>query len=223
MNNDDTSPKVRRYNNSLREEQARQTRVRILESLTDMLMAVDASDLSVAAISKASGVSTATIYRHFPNREELIEGINEHIGRILGRPPLPSTVDELISGAPALFRYYEANFDRLRLAQHGPAHVDIREHGRARRDKEISDITADLVDHLEPQRARAVQGLIRGFFSFDTYELLRRRFGVDTERVIETVGWTVRGIIENLARERAASASDVPAVVAPKRPSTSGR
>jgi len=203
MNSDSSPRKRRRYNNSLREEQAQQTRERILDGLTELLLAGRIDELSVPAIAEQTGVSTATIYRYFPNRDELFEALNEHYGRVLGRPRLPATVDDLTAGAPEMLRYYAANFEVMRLIGRVPSVLDVREHGRRGRDEVIAGAVAPLTDHLEPERARAIQGVFRALFGFDTYETLHDRFDVDTEGAIEAMGWVARALVDALQRERA--------------------
>lgn len=61
---------TRRYDSTLRAEQAEQTAERILDAVVRRLQKGDRK-LSYAAIAREAGVSTPTVYRHFPTRDDL--------------------------------------------------------------------------------------------------------------------------------------------------------
>ena len=67
---------MRAYDNTLRREQADLTKRRILEAVRDLLIESSGS-LSIPEIAARAGVSEPTIYRHFPNRDALLDAASE--------------------------------------------------------------------------------------------------------------------------------------------------
>src|SRR5256885_914009 len=65
---------ARPYDNALRRQQADLTRRRILDTVRDLLMESRTS-FSIPEIAARAGVSEPTIYRHFPNRDALLEAL----------------------------------------------------------------------------------------------------------------------------------------------------
>lgn len=57
---------------TLRQEQRALTERKILEAVLELVTEVDSDELSVPAVSRRSGVSVATIYRHFPTKDALL-------------------------------------------------------------------------------------------------------------------------------------------------------
>jgi len=56
-----------------RDEQALRTRERILDSVVSLLAEAHPAALSIPEVSRHSGVSIATIYRHFGTKEQLLD------------------------------------------------------------------------------------------------------------------------------------------------------
>lgn len=70
------SPRPKRpYDTRLREEQAAMTRERVVAVVLERLLDVAPADLSYAEIARLAGVSVRTLYRHFPERAELLRAV----------------------------------------------------------------------------------------------------------------------------------------------------
>jgi AcrR family transcriptional regulator len=70
----------------LRADQVDMTRRRILETVVELSADPDAGPLTVAEVARRSGVAPATIYRHFPRRDDLISAA-AHARVLLGVTP----------------------------------------------------------------------------------------------------------------------------------------
>jgi AcrR family transcriptional regulator len=57
---------------TLRTDQVELTRRRITDTVFEMSTEADGGPISVSEVARRSGISPATIYRHFPNREALV-------------------------------------------------------------------------------------------------------------------------------------------------------
>ena len=74
-----TSDGARTYRSQLRTQQAEQTRARILDA-TVRVMAGGLAFVSVPQVAREAGVSVPTVYRHFPDRLSLFEGLVAEVG-----------------------------------------------------------------------------------------------------------------------------------------------
>src|SRR4051795_10823180 len=92
---------------TLREQHAGATRVRILSAVADLLEADSAEELTMPRVAAASGISLRTVYRYYATREELLEAAGRWIGEELFRHPYPRDLDE----SAELFRIGCADFD----------------------------------------------------------------------------------------------------------------
>jgi AcrR family transcriptional regulator len=97
---------TRRYRSPLREDQARLTQRRILMATAEMLKEKEAVELTIADVAAAAGVSSRTVYRHYPAVPDLLHGV----ARMLME-------EELASGDPSsldsVFRHLERQNEKL--------------------------------------------------------------------------------------------------------------
>lgn len=103
-------------------------RAALLRSALELLEEGEGADLSLRAVARRAGVSTAAPYRHYADREALVSavaavGYQELAQRLSAAHPEPSSVDEIVDVAvayvrfaldrPALFRImFEGECDR---------------------------------------------------------------------------------------------------------------
>src|SRR5688572_27376997 len=86
----------RSYKSPLREEQAEQTRVKLLETLTELL-ADDAhgDDVTVALVAERAKVSVRTAYRYFPTKDAMLDAFNKWMRVRLGSPEPTTSIEGL--------------------------------------------------------------------------------------------------------------------------------
>jgi AcrR family transcriptional regulator len=198
-------PRRRTYDNSLREEQARQTRERILEGVVELLAAPrDGESLTMADVARRVGVSEPTLYRHFGSRERLYEAIDAYTQARLGLPPMPTRADQLPGQIGTLFRTLHQKGHLVRAAVRAGIGQEVRERGKSRRFKELRAVLADDTAHLPPGEALAVAALHRLIAGFDGYRVLVDELGVGPEEAADAAAWAIAAFRAQLGRDRTA-------------------
>jgi AcrR family transcriptional regulator len=119
----------RRYDNRHREEQARQTRQRILQAAREVLLGRGYTAMTIAAVADAAGVSAETIYKRFGSKAALVKEVYDVT---LAGDDLPIPVPERSSWHDLL----EDPSPQGKVARYA-AHV-----------RQISERTAPLLDVL---------------------------------------------------------------------------
>lgn len=87
---------------------AQRNRVAILEAATRLFQTSDSA--SIVEVADAAGVTRTTVYRHFPDREALLDALLVHVARTtvptlldeLERAPLPDALGLLAEGVVTL-------------------------------------------------------------------------------------------------------------------------
>jgi AcrR family transcriptional regulator len=117
----------RRYDNSLREEQAEETRGRILDAAIRVI-AGGIATASVPAIAREAGVSVPTVYRHFGTKTDLLAAVYPHVARRAGldRLPDPTSLDDLKERIGLIFERADALDALDRAAMASPAAAAVR-------------------------------------------------------------------------------------------------
>ena len=107
---------------SLRDEQVALTRRAILDVVVELTTEPAAGPITVAAVARRSGISSATIYRHFPTRDALVSAAAiERSG--VGHPPSGTGQETLPVDFAALWSDLAA---KLPVARH----VTVTDAGR---------------------------------------------------------------------------------------------
>jgi AcrR family transcriptional regulator len=191
---------TRIYRSQLRAEQAEETRARILDA-TGPLMARGAASLSIPAVAREAGVSVATVYRHFSNKQQLIEAIYPHVMRraTINQPPPPRSISELRDGV----RWYLAHLDSLdeqaRAVMASGAADDVR---RASMPQRVA-VFRGLADSVEPKLADADRDRLTRLLVVLTQSSALRMWhdhlGLSVEEVADDIDWVVKATIQALA------------------------
>jgi len=117
----------RGYRSQLREQQAEETRARILDA-TVRVMAAGLASVSIPAVAREAGVSVPTIYRHFGTKRDLLAAVYPHLVRRAGLDEMvvPRSMNELRDGVRALFDRLDSVDDLARAAMASPAAEEAR-------------------------------------------------------------------------------------------------
>ncbi|MEM7362781.1 MAG: TetR/AcrR family transcriptional regulator [Pseudomonadota bacterium] len=132
----------RAYDNSTRELRRQETRDLLLRVMADSLAHGD-EDIPVSEIAKKAGVSTRTVYVHFPDRASRIDGINAWIDEQVDMTGvLPTTLEDLQEYGARLVDYVLHNETIMRAQMAPGLSRDVR---TLRKQPHITAVTEILV------------------------------------------------------------------------------
>ena len=203
LSNIDPPHDKRAYHSPLRESQAAATHDRILEGLV-RTMANGVSELSVPAVAREAGVSVATVYRHFPNKQSLLTALPAYFSRQSGmdwRWELPSSWEAYERMLHRLFAAYE-RFDEVARA------AMVSQLGRRARQAQLPEriefsrrALASIAPGLDDEaldRVNRLSLMLVSSSSFGMYQAL----GLTAEEAAEEALWAIRTAIEAEERTR---------------------
>ncbi len=185
----------REYKKSKRAESEAQTKLRITEATMNLHETVGPARTTVSAIADAAGVQRATVYRHFPDEEALVDACSNHWATLHPAPdPRPwlelSDPDERLRAALASFYdFYEETGDTLaKLMRDAPRVPAI-----AVRMQALSVMLDYLADRLmegrrlRGARRRHVRAAIGHALQLDTWRSLVHGQGLTNAEAVELV------------------------------------
>ena len=190
------SRSVRTYRSDLRQEQAEETRARILDA-TLRVMATGLASLSVPAIAREAGVSVPTIYRHFGTKGELLAAVYPHAARRAGVDTIadPRSLDELRPMIRAVLERLDNLDDLSRAAMASPAASEVRHATLATRYERIQR----LADSIEPKLRKADRDRITRLMTVITasasLRMWRDHLGLSVDETADDIDWIVRAAI----------------------------
>ena len=200
MNKEQPSRKRRSYDNTLRLEQARQTRERILDSAVKVIETVGWNNASLATVAREAGVSEPTLYRHFGSRERLLEELEVRTQGKLGFPGVPEDAHELVHTVHALFGKFEEHAPSLRATMQSGLGREMLARGRATRLRRLRELVATLSPQLDKDQSARLTGVLRVLLSWESFDRLTREVGLSSQEASEAVSWAIETLIENPPR-----------------------
>ena len=186
----------RGYRSQLRQEQAEETRARILDA-TMRVMATGLASLSIPAVAREAGVSVPTIYRHFGTKRDLLAAVYPHAAHRAGMDaiPDPRSLDELRPMIRAVLERLDALDDVSRAAMASPAASEVRHATMASRYERIQR----LADSIEPKLPKADRDRLTRLMTVITasasVRMWRDHLGLSVDEVADEIDWIVRAAI----------------------------
>ncbi len=189
----------RKYDISLRREQAGQTRERIVEAIIEQLSDASLDEFSVPLVARRAGVSEPTVYRNFPNRESMLDGVREYWAERFDPPPLPTRSRDLGPHAIRNFAFFDENSALTRAFYEARLAHSYRKHRHEERKKDLLAALADVTDHLEPNVINRAEEVIHLLDSSVGWMTLTEA-GLEGEEAGEAVAWAIDALVRELAR-----------------------
>src|SRR5215217_4676951 len=146
---------TRPYTSPLRERQSAETRAAILEALGAELAAGGLEEFSVARLARRAGVSERTVFRHFPTRETLLDGLSQWFNDRVGDFPDDVSADEIPTTIAKVFADFDEHEALTRAMLASPGGREFRRHARADRLARLQAALAAGLDGAASERAVA--------------------------------------------------------------------
>lgn len=197
-------PSTRPYQSLLRERQAAETRELVLEALAELVTERGTTEFSVQEVADRAEVSLRTVYRYFPNRQALLDGLTELVDQrmedlrqdadigwtdIVGRG-----VEGLAASIPPVFQRFD-ELEPLSSAMAMLAGGGSRSAGHDERTAEFREAVATELAALPADQQEATFALVRHLVSSQTWFALRTEFELDGRTAGEAVARAVLAIL----------------------------
>ncbi len=177
------------------------TRELILETFARMAVEDGLRDVSIQQVADRAGIAHRTVYRHFSNRQALIDELAEWLtergierGQMQSIETLDALPDAIITNALAFDRDAELMKALVLVTWEAGQISDSQK----RRTEATKQALAPLTAELEPDHAAAVSSLIRYLFSSRTWLVMREEFGLSGEQSGPVIAWTIQLMLDAL-------------------------
>jgi AcrR family transcriptional regulator len=187
----------------LRERQRGLTRRLILEALAQAILQTGIHEFSMQEVAERAGVSLRTLYRYFPNREDLLRGLGGWIDEALRESGDLSTLDSVSARQAAA-----VVGDAMRAAgrQSDLAHAWVIANTatgfRSETTKEHDQIFRRLVEslgaHLDENEKGRLFAVTRYLASLQAWKVMTHELGLETEEAAEAATWALRTLLEEI-------------------------
>jgi AcrR family transcriptional regulator len=179
-----------------------QTRLRILQALTDLLADPTIDEVAIPLVARRARISLRTVYRHFPMREALFDAWAEWVDERLRLHlhSYPERADGLADFALELYRSYDES-ERLVLAMvNSKAARGVRVRTRRRRQRAFQRAMSEPTHDLQPKERLRVLAVVYLLVSAPAWQAMREQWGLDGNEAGKAAAWAVRVLMDELRR-----------------------
>jgi AcrR family transcriptional regulator len=178
-----------------RDEQMAATRQRIVETFRELSSGPLATPVKVSEVARASGIAPATIYRHFPNRDELVQSAAFHDWNAEPETEVGTWgLEELRRHLRTMWPSFQHN---VVLVREGAVSEAGREMRRARLEAQRGELEASArAAGIDPSSTEGRRYLAAVSLASSSYAFLdlHDRQGFDAEEAADIAVWMVSAL-----------------------------
>lgn len=195
-----SDPSTRAYASSLRDRQAAQTRELILDAVTELLSDRRVDEVTTRDIAATAAVSERTVYRHFPDRRALLEGLSQRV-QALGDAHPASTPRSIDDFAPTAIGLMAALDQHLTVARaEAVFNADPRRFSAETQanTQGFRDLVSQGFPDLDERQQLRIAAVIRCLISSQAWLRMREEFGIPGIESGPVVAWVIDTIVREL-------------------------
>lgn len=177
----------------------------LLRAAAEEIVADGPSSMTMSAIAARAGVSERTVYRHFPDRQALIDGLTEwvdaEIAERLGRnyeEPDDFTLDELVDHAPRIFVTMEEIGLPAEAMVIASQSGEPKAERHLRRNQMFEQLFGEELSNIDRTTRRELFAVTRVLFGSHTWYRMTRELGLTAEEAGEAVSMTIRRLLASV-------------------------
>jgi len=190
-----TSTRRRTYHSAMRAAQKEETRQHILDVLVLKMVQGNFGAASMEDIAEAAGIGPATLYRHFPSREALWDGLSDEFNRLVGSTSLPRTPDEIVTTIQRDFTIFDKHPGLVQAFFLSELGRNARARGRAHRLQALREALADVTQNLEESERTRMIAIIAYLASLQSWVTMTTELGLRGEQVGQAVAWAIETLL----------------------------
>ena len=192
---------VRNYKSPLREAHTKDTRQRILAAVGKTLAESPDGSISFDQLAEESGVERRTVFRHFPNKEALLEAFWDWPNARITDKNLPTSLSDLLTLPEQAFKGFDAQQGIIRASLHTQSGREMRLRSVPQRRKAFKAALQGVTHGLPPKEIVRAEAAVQALFSAATWETMHDYCGLSGKEAGQTVSWAIWVIIEKLKRD----------------------
>jgi AcrR family transcriptional regulator len=169
------------YESPLRARQKRATRQRILDAAGRLLEDRGLEEFSFGVIAAEAGVKERTVYRHFPSKTALIQGLCGWYQERIRYGDFARTEAELLAKPLQIFPALDSNETLARALWASPQGREFRLSNVEERKDGIKAAIADAVRGLPPRQSRWIAAVVHVLLSSATWQTMKDYWGLSGE------------------------------------------
>jgi AcrR family transcriptional regulator len=191
--------KERNASPTLRDRQVAATRAEILD--VGMRIIAGGGVLSHESIAEQAHIGVRTVYRHFPDRAQLLQGLWE-LTREKTNTRFPAHEEDIAPLVRTAFRSFDENEALVRAILSSGAGTEVRDRGGIEGKAAFADSLHDLLQGVRPSHRSRVIAVFLAIYSAPFWQLLRDRGGLGAPEAQDAAAWLIDVVLDALKDEK---------------------
>ncbi len=181
---------------SLRDEQARVTRERILEAVRGIFERQPDAAFSFDDLSREAGVSRRTIFRYFKDKEALLDAFLSRTNERLGVPVWPTCEADLVDLPPSLFEALERNSGTVHALNVSVAGREVRLRDNKARQAAFRKSLKNVSQHLSAKEKAYLEAVVHLLFTTSAWQIMKDHWNLEGREAGEASAWAIGLLLE---------------------------
>lgn len=191
------------YRSPLREARATQTRERIERAAADLLGEAGSADaITFRGVADRAGCTEMTVYRHFPTRDDLMQGLWRAINaRMAPGIGMPGNIAALLSQHAALFTGFDRVAPQIIASITTEQGREMRAALNEQRRKAFRGIAREAAPGLTSAENTRVAAVLQLLHSAHAWMSLREQWDLDGREIGAATRWAIECLLADLRRK----------------------
>lgn len=193
------SPRRVRASN-LRAAQVELTRDRIQQAAASLLEERGASDgITFKAVAERAGVTEMTVYRHFPTRNHLLQGLWRHLNEEMDPDiVVPESTAALFDQHDKLYSGFDRIAPQIVASISTTQGREMRAALNKQRRKAFLAIVEEVAPNLNASRKTAAAAILQLLHSAYAWDSLREQWDLDGKAAGKATKWAIEVLLKEL-------------------------
>ena|SRR2546426_3402663 len=185
----------------LRQRQREATRDIILRAAADIISSNGIHAFTIQEVADRAGISHRSVYRYFPTRDALVDGLYDFAER-MALPSAASSIPILkdVPLSVETFSFFDREPAVIRASVLARLTTGYEPRGRIQRTKAFEAGVRRLTRNLDRGESHRSSAVLRLLASSYAWLVFREDFGLGGEDAIKAVSWAVEVLIRDLTR-----------------------
>jgi AcrR family transcriptional regulator len=185
----------RNYESPLRAEQALATRERILQAVGEIFERDPEIAFSVDDLAREAGVNRRTVFRHFQDKDALLDAFWARANEKLGVRVWPENELDLAAIPPELFAALDRHEGIVRASNVSVAGREVRLRANDQRQAAFRKSLEAVSEQLSPERRKQLEALVHLLFSPAAWQTMRDHWGLTGREAGEASAWAIQALL----------------------------
>jgi AcrR family transcriptional regulator len=204
------TPQARRrrsYRSELRDRLKADAREKIVKTAVEVIVRRGIDAFTMQTVADNAGMALRTVYRYFATREQLLEGLSEHVDTSLAAIGLraPATVADIKAVMPSMYHYFARVQNEMRASVVASIATGYRATSHRARHGAVRAMLSDAFPALSAREIDDASAMLFAVSGSRVWYVVTAELGLAADRAGAAAEWAVQLLLDDLQKRNDAA------------------